>query len=350
MSAPAKGHRTMIELKHFFRAQIVFVAVALLLCVLALPAFGQNSTAPNNPAATAPDNSDTPGAVDKAGTNAEKCAQPGVVCPQSPDAAAPQAEVEPERLSAQDPIAARTTTDTLAEIKKRGTLRVGVALIVPWAMHDKDGNLIGFEIDVAKKMARDLGVTVEFSPDEFHYLIPDLQADRFDLIISGMSITTNRAMQVNFSAPYNFVDLTFVANKQLAGNLKSLADFNQPNVTIGVLDTSTAVDIASNAFPNAQLRTYSESADIFTDLLDGKLYGAVADSPRPELIAKLYPDNVILPAATALATFPAAFAVRRGDTDFIDYLNAWIEARTVNKWLERRRTYWFKTTDWEKKL
>ena len=57
-----------------------------------------------------------------------------------------------------------------------------------------------------------------------------------------------------------------------------------------------------------------------------------------------------IPAATALATFPAAFAVRRGDTDFIDYLNAWIEARTVNKWLENRRNYWFKTTEWEKRL
>ena len=108
-------------------------------------------------------------------------------------------------------------------------------------------------------MARDLGVAVEFSPDEFHYLIPDLQADRFDLIVSGMSITTNRAMQVNFSRPYNFVDLTFVANKQLAGNMKTLADFNQPQVTIGVLDTSTAVDIASNAFPNADLRTYPKA-------------------------------------------------------------------------------------------
>ena len=350
-----KGNWNMTDLKHFLRAQIVFVAVALLLCVLALPAFGQNPNAPNNlpntPDATKPDNADVPGAVEKAGSLADKCAQPGVVCPQSPDAAAtPQQEVKPERLSAQDPIAPRTTTDTLAEIKKRGTLRVGVALIVPWAMHDKDGNLIGFEIDVAKKMARDLGVAVEFSPDEFHYLIPDLQADRFDLIVSGMSITTNRAMQVNFSRPYNFVDLTFVANKQLAGNMKTLADFNQPQVTIGVLDTSTAVDIASNAFPNADLRTYSESADIFTDLLDGKLYGAIADSPRPEIIAKLYPDNVTIPAATALATFPAAFAVRRGDTDFIDYLNAWIEARTVNKWLENRRNYWFKTTEWEKRL
>jgi len=155
---------------------------------------------------------------------------------------------------------------------------------------------------------------------------------------------------VNFSRPYNYVDLTFVANRQLAGDYKSLADFDKPNVTIGVLDTSTAVDIASNTFPNAQLRTYSESGDIFTDLLDGKLYGAVADSPRPEIVAKLYPDNVQIPEAKALATFPAAFAVRRGDTDFIDYLNAWIEARTVNKWLERRRNYWLRATDWEKRL
>jgi polar amino acid transport system substrate-binding protein len=181
-------------------------------------------------------------------------------------------------------------------------------------------------------------------------LIPDLRDGRFDVIISGMSITTNRAMQANFSAPYNYVDLTLVANKQLAKDFNTLADFDKPNVTIGVLDTSTAVDIASNAFPNADLRTYRESADIFTDLLDGKLYAAVADSPRPEIIAKLYPDNVYIPVAKALATFPAAFAVRRGDTDFIDYLNAWIEARTVNKWLERRRNYWFRATDWEKRL
>src|SRR5271155_3964884 len=75
----------------------------------------------------------------------------------------------------------RSTVDMLAEIKKSGKLRVGVAEIVPWAMHDKDGNLVGFEIDVARKLARDLGVKVEFHPDEFRYLIPDLDADRFDI-------------------------------------------------------------------------------------------------------------------------------------------------------------------------
>jgi polar amino acid transport system substrate-binding protein len=318
--------------KHFARfklyARVVLAAVALGMFCVAIPAFGQDAAAP----------SETPA---KAQTKTR-------VTPIHHEATG--APENAPRLSAQDPVAPRSSIDTLAEIKKRGTLRVGVSMIVPWAMHDKDGKLIGFEIDVAKKIARDMGVEVEFYPDELRYLIPDLKDNRFDIIVSGFSISTNRALQVNFSQPYNTVEVTFVANKEREAKLKTLGDFNAPDVLIGVLDTSTAVDIASNAFPNAQLKTYPESADIFSDLLDGKIVGAVADSPRPEIIAKLFPDKVDLPSTKVLATFPAAFAVRRGDMDFVNFLNSWIEARTVNKWLENRRNYWFRTTDWEKRL
>jgi polar amino acid transport system substrate-binding protein len=336
MSAPEKGNGAMTERKYSARVTFFLAVAAVVLCCIALPAFGQDRAVPPV---------DTPGAVIPAGNAAQTTAQ---------TTATPKvhhAEVKPPaRLSPQGPVAPRSSVDTLAEIKQRGTLRVGVAMIVPWAMHDKDGKLIGFEIDVAKKIARDLGVEVEFAPDEFRYLIPDLLDNRFDVIISNLSVSTNRAMQVNFSAPYNSTDLTLVANRKLAGDFQAIADFDKPNVTIGVLDTSLAVDITSNAFPNAQLKTYVEDADLFQALLDGKIHAAVADSPEPEIISKLYPDLANLPATKVLATFPAAFAARRGDMDFINYLNSWIEARTVNQWLERRRNYWFKTTDWEKRL
>jgi polar amino acid transport system substrate-binding protein len=332
--------------KHFarfkFYARVVLAAVALGMFCVAIPAFGQDAAAP---AAPPPAQSQTP---------AKPQPKPHSVPIHHDAPQATGATGAPENsgrlLSAQDPVAPRTTIDTLAEIKKRGTLRVGVSMIVPWAMHDKDGKLIGFEIDVAKKIARDMGVEVEFYPDELRYLIPDLKDNRFDIIVSGFSISTNRALQVNFSQPYNTVEVTFVANKERESKLKTLGDFNSPDVLIGVLDTSTAVDIASNAFPNAQLKTYPESADIFNDLLEGKIAGAVADSPRPEIIAKLFPDKVDIPSAKVLATFPAAFAVRRGDMDFVNFLNSWIEARTVNKWLENRRNYWFNSSDWEKRL
>jgi len=319
----------MKDRRDFVRLTFFVALATLLLCSVAIPACGQDAAAPTQPAQNAG--------------------------PAAPHAAPPTsvhhaASSTPPRYSPQSSVAPRTTVDTLAEIKKRGKLRVGVSMIVPWAMHDKDGNLIGFEIDVAKKIARDLGVEVEFYPDEFRYLIPDLLDNRFDVIISNLSISTNRAMQVNFSAPYNSTDLSLIANRKLAGGFQTMADFDKPGVTIGVLDMSLAVDVTSNAFPNAQLKTYVEDGDLFQALLDGKISAAVADSPEPEIISKLYSDQVDLPATKVLATFPAAFATRRGDMDFINFLNSWIEARTVNQWLERRRNYWFKTTDWEKRL
>ena len=319
----------MKDRRDFVRLTFFVALTTLLLCSVAIPAFGQDAAAPTQPAQNAG--------------------------PAAPHAAPPTsvhhaASSTPPRYSPQSSVAPRTTVDTLAEIKKRGKLRVGVSTIVPWAMHDKDGNLIGFEIDVAKKIARDLGVDVEFYPDEFRYLIPDLLDNRFDVIISNLSISTNRAMQVNFSAPYNSTALSLIANRKLAGGFQTITDFDKPGVTIGVLDMSLAVDVTSNAFPNAQLKTYVEDGDLFQALLDGKISAAVADSPEPEIISKLYSDQVDLPATKVLATFPAAFATRRGDMDFINFLNSWIEARTVNQWLERRRNYWFKTTDWEKRL
>ena len=79
--------------------------------------------------------------------------------------------------------------DLIADIQKRGTLKVGMSTFVPWAMRDKQGDLIGFEIDVATKVAEDMGVEVEFVPTAWSGIIPSLLAKKFDVIIGGMSIT-----------------------------------------------------------------------------------------------------------------------------------------------------------------
>jgi len=244
----------------------------------------------------------------------------------------------------------RSTVDLLAEIKKSGKLRVGVAEIVPWAMHDKDGKLVGFEIDVARKLARDMGVEAEFHPDEFRYLIPDLEANRFDIIIAGFSIEARRALVVNFSEPYNVTDVTIATSKKMGGELKAMEDFNKKGVKIGVVEGMTSEDLAALEFPKASIQTYTEDSALFTDLVAGKLAAAVADSPRLEILGKLYPDAVAVPDVAPLGTFPAAFAVRRGDMDFVNYLNSWIAARKADKWISTRRKYWFKTTDWAANL
>jgi polar amino acid transport system substrate-binding protein len=247
-------------------------------------------------------------------------------------------------------VATRSNVDMLAAIEKSGKLRVGVAEIVPWAMHDKNGDLIGFEIDVAKKLARDMGVKVEFHPAPLGYLISDLVAGRTDIVISGLSIEPERALRVNFTAPYNETPVTLAVNAKLAGQLSTMEALNKAEVRIGALEGSTAEEMASLLLPNARILTYTQDGAMFQDLVAGKLDAAAADSPRPEIVAKLFPSSVALPALAPLSTFPASFAVRRGDMGFVNFLNSWIVSRTENHWLEDRRTYWLKGMDWSKDL
>ncbi|MGA7854304.1 MAG: hypothetical protein WCA15_13340 [Candidatus Acidiferrales bacterium] len=76
----------------------------------------------------------------------------------------------------------------------------------------------------------------------------------------------------------------------------------------------------------------------------------MADSTRSKIVAKLYAASVVCVCHTPFATYPAAFAVRRGNLEFSNFLNSWIEARSASKWLEERHTHWFKNTEWTNDL
>ena len=247
-------------------------------------------------------------------------------------------------------IPSRENTDMMARIVKSGKLRVGVVDVIPWAMHDKNGNLVGFEIDVARKLARDMRVEVEFHPAPLRMLIPDLLANRTDIIIGSLSIEPSRALKVNFSNPYNTEDVTLVANSKSESNATQLSDFDKRSVVIGASKGSVAEEMIGVMLPEATVQTYDDDNVLFQDLVAGRINAAAADSPRPEIVAKLFPSSVLVPSVPPLGRFPAAFAIRRGDPDFVFFLNAWIASRESDHWLEQRRTYWFKTLDWESNL
>jgi polar amino acid transport system substrate-binding protein len=71
----------------------------------------------------------------------------------------------------------------LDTISRRGVLKVGLSTFVPWAMNDKNGELIGFEVDVARRLAEDMGVDIEFIPTKWSGIVPALLTGKFDVII-----------------------------------------------------------------------------------------------------------------------------------------------------------------------
>jgi polar amino acid transport system substrate-binding protein len=239
---------------------------------------------------------------------------------------------------------------TLEQVLQRGVLRVGMDTFVPWAMRDKTGKLIGFEIDVATRLAADMGVKVEFVPTKWSGIIPALLTGKFDVIIGGMGIVPSRNLKVNFSQPYDYSGMSLVANKKLAAGFKTLEDFNKPDVVLAVKLGSTSVMAAKKYMPKATLRQFDGEAQIYQEVINGKAYAAVASAPTPAFQAIDHPDTLFLPFKDTFTKEPIGFAVRKSDTDTLNFFNNWIQYVKAEGWLADRKAYWFMTQDWKDRL
>lgn len=241
------------------------------------------------------------------------------------------------------------SVDTLSRIKQSGELRVGVSLFVPWTMKDRNGNLIGYEIDMANKLAEDIGVKVKLVTVPFKDVISGLLDDRYDIIMDGLYITPQRALLINFSEPEAKSQVTLLANRKFAGS-DTLMDFNKPGIKIGAVAGTVYADLAENNLSDAVIQKFDDEEEMLKALLAEKLDAVIAIHQISELTLKNNPDKLFIPLSGPIGEFGEAFAIRKGDADFLNYINTWIRFYRQNGWLEQRRDYWFKNTKWESQL
>jgi polar amino acid transport system substrate-binding protein len=234
----------------------------------------------------------------------------------------------------------------IEQIIKRGVLRVGMDTFQPWAMKDKNGTFIGFEIDVARRLAEDMGVEVEFVPTAWSGIIPALLTGKFDVIIGGMGILPKRALKVNFSRPYDYSGMSIVAHKEVAAGFSSLEDFNKKEVQVAVKLGTSAVIAAKKHLPNATLRMFENETQTYQELRNGKVHAVVGSAPRPAFEALQYEDTLYLPIKGTFTKEPIGFALRKGDPDALAFFNSWITGVDLEGWLQERHDYWFETRDW----
>jgi polar amino acid transport system substrate-binding protein len=238
----------------------------------------------------------------------------------------------------------------LENVMRKGTIRIGISTFFPWAMKDKKGDLIGFEIDVAERLAKDMGVKVEFVPTQWSGIIPALLTGKFDIIIGGMGITPQRNLKVNFSIPYDHAGMSVAAHRELAKGFDSIDDFNRSDVTLVVRMGSTSAAAVKKYIPLAQLRQFDDESQAVQELLNGRAHGFVSSAPLPAFQVLKYPDKLFLPLKDNFTMEPIAFAIRKGDFDSYNYLNNWITVVTAEGWIQERKHYWFETHEWEDRL
>lgn len=235
---------------------------------------------------------------------------------------------------------------TIDKVVRRGVLRVGMDTFLPWAMKDKKGELVGFEIDVARRLASDMGVKVEFVPTKWAGIIPALLTSKFDVVIGGMGIQTKRALKVNFTIPYDYSGMAIVAHKEKAAGFSSLEDFNNSDVEIACKLGTTAVTAVKKYIPKAKLRLFDDEAQAYQELRNGNVHAVVGSSPRPAYEAIKYPETMFLPLDSNFTKEPIGFALRKGDFDTLTFFNNWITIVSHEGWLQERHDYWFGSKEW----
>ncbi len=244
------------------------------------------------------------------------------------------------------PVCGTAGAEKLQDVLTRGEIRVGVTLAAPWAIRDEDGEYRGFEIDVARRLAADLDVEVAFRRYEFGELIRALESGEIDIIASGLTISPERARHVNFSQPYAIGGIGIATNLASTAEVGRLEDLDDPQFSIAVLDRSVAAELAQRVLPSARIETFATEDEAAEALIAGEVDIYLDEEPIPTFLALAHPDVIDVPVSRPLLETRSAFAVGKGDPDFLAFLNAWIEAREADTWLPTTHRYWFRSLQW----
>ena len=255
----------------------------------------------------------------------------------------------PSVLAASDIQKDLAKSSTMEKILRSGKLKVGMATFVPWAMQSKTGEWVGFEIDVAKRLAQDMGVKIEFVPTKWEGLIPSLLTGKFDIIVAGMMGTPQRALKINFSQPYDFTGTQVCIHKDYADKIKTPLDLNDPAYIVLSRVGVTAAETAKKYLPKAQKRLFSDNGSMVQELLNGKATAIIQSLPEPAQLVAKNPETLALVEGT-LTKEPISIGVRKGDPDMLAYLNNWIEVVRAEGFLEEKADYWWRSMEWSSLL
>jgi cyclohexadienyl dehydratase len=241
------------------------------------------------------------------------------------------------------PAAAQTQApDRLQAILTSGVLRVGTTMDTPvFSMRDPaSGKPVGLDMDLLETLGPALGVKIEYVKMTFGSMLADLAADKFDVAMSGMGRTLDRARIATFSKPYMRYGKLLMIRSADKQRFRSLADLDHPGTKIAYNKGGLNEQFANTMFKQAVPVGFASNELATADLLDGKVDAQVSDSTaaiymarqNPRLAA-MSPDNVFNPVYVAML-------LRRDDQTLLNYINIWIDQIELDGTLTKIRAKW----------
>ena len=237
------------------------------------------------------------------------------------------------------------------KILQRGELRVGFESgYVPFEMTDKKGNFIGFDMDFGRRLAKSMGVKFVPVNTAWDGIIPALMTDKFDIIMGGMTITQERNLKILFADPYIVVGQTILLNKKHEGKVLSYKDLNDPKFILTSRMGTTGEQAIKKYIPKATYKGFESEAEAGLEVINGKADALVYDLPFCGFLYGSQGQGKTVFLNEPFTYEPLAWAINKGDPDFLNYLNNFLRQSKGDGFYEQVYNKWIIGSDWKKEL
>jgi Na+/H+-dicarboxylate symporter/ABC-type amino acid transport substrate-binding protein len=239
------------------------------------------------------------------------------------------------------PLPRKAGESTLAQIRKRGFLRVGyIPDQLPFSFKNGAGELVGFDIQLAHYLASDLKVDLEFVPIDRQKTAEAIEKGCCDILMSGMATTPEKTEKMIFTKSHLQVTLAFLVPDHRREEFSTREAIQRiPSLKIGAVNIPYYIRLLNDYLPNAAIVRIDSNRDFFSGKAEG-LEILVTTAEAGSAWSLLFPNySVAIPKPDFLKV-PLAYAVRRGDTDMLLFMNTWLDLRREEGTIQDLFDYW----------
>lgn len=231
-----------------------------------------------------------------------------------------------------------STASALDKIKKSKKLVLGTSAdYAPYEFHktvDGKDTIIGFDIAIAKEVAKDLGVELEIKDVKFDGLLAALQSGNVDMVMAGMTPTEERKKNVDFSKVYYTAVQEIIVRTEDKDKFNSIDDFKGKK--IGVQKGSLQEEIAKDQMKDSELKSLGKVTDLVLELKNKKVDAIIVEKPVADAYVSKNPDMSLAKAKVKESEDGgSAVAIKKGSEDFVNAVNKTLDRLINEKSIEK---------------